>query len=195
VLTNDVAPAIPPVIHELAVSCIQFVEAAVGLQLDFTHETLPILDHYARVARQQLPTRPEAAQLLAQTTGAYFGQVVAAELTGFWRVVDNDPNQWLLCLQPVFLAFNPVGVGFDVLFSGTEHPGPSSQMRLAREDQEMVELRIAALPETTEDDYYSFSTRFDVIQIATEVLRGQMVEGGQEDVTFEVQDYLDSFGL
>jgi hypothetical protein len=193
VSTNDVAPAIPETVHELAVNCVQFVQAAVGMQLDFTHETLPILDHYARIARQEVATRPEAAPLLAQAMGAYFGQVVAAELTGFWRAVDADTNQWLLCLQPVFLALNPVGVGFDVLFCGTDHAGPSSELRLAQQDREMVELRIAALPETSEEDYFTFSTRFDVVQIATEVLRSEMIEGGQEDVTFEAQDYSDEF--
>jgi hypothetical protein len=195
VTTLDVAPAVPDVIQELAVSCVQFVQAAVGMELDFTHETLPILDHYARIARQQVAARPEAAPLLAQTMGAYFGQVVAAELTGFWRVVDADSHQWLLCLQPVFLALNPVGVGYDVLFAGSDHPGPSSELRLARQDRELVELRIAALPETSEEDYFTFSTRFDVTQIAAEVLHGQMHEGGLEDVSFEVQDYLDEFRL
>jgi hypothetical protein len=195
VSTNDVAPAIPESVHELAVSCVQFVQAAVGMELDFTHETLPILDHYARIARQEVAARPEAAPLLAQAMGAYFGQVLAAELTGFWRAVDADTNAWLMCLQPVFLAINPVGVGYDVLFSGTDHAGPSSELRLARTDRELVELRIAALPETSEEDYFTFSTRFDVVQIASEVLRGQMHEGGLDDVTFEAQDYLDEFEL
>lgn len=193
--THDVAPAIPENIHELAVGCVQFVKAATGLELDFTHETLPILDHYARTAREQVRTRPEAAPLLAQSMGAYFGQVVAAELTGFWRVVDADPNAWLMCLQPVFLACNPVGVAYDVLFAGTDHNGPTSELRLARDERELVEARLAALPETSEDDYYTFSTRFDAIQIASEVLRAQMLDAGHEDVTFEAQDYIDEFEL
>ena len=36
---------------------------------------------------------------------------------------------------------------------------------------------------------------FDAIQIASEVLRGQMLDAGHEDVTFEAQDYIDEFQL
>lgn len=192
---EDVAPAVPNTITELAVSCVQFVKAALGLELDFSHETLPILDHYARGAHAEITTRPEATPLVAQAMGAYFGQVLAAELSGLWRVVDADPNGWLLCLQPVFLAINPIGVGYDVLHQSSDHLGPSSELRLARTDREMVEARLAALPETNEEDYFSFSTRFDAIQIATEALRGQMSEDGLEDVAFDTQDYVDEFGL
>jgi hypothetical protein len=195
VSTEDIAPAVPPSIVELSVNCVQFVQAALGIELDFSNETLPLLDHYARGAREQLQTRPEALALLAHTTGAYFGQVVASELTGSWRVVNEDPNGWLLCLQPVFLAFNPIGVAYDVLTFSTAHAGPASQLRLLPPDAEMVQARLLALPETSEDDYYTFSTRFDTLQITFEALRAQMSEGGQADVNFEVQDYVDEFDL
>ena len=192
---EDVAPAVPVVITELSVGCVQFVQAALGLELDFSHETLPILDHYARLGRAQIETRPEALALLAQSCGAYFGQVLAAELSGFWRLSESDPNRWLMCLSPVFLALNPVGVAYDVLCLGTGHPGPSSELKLAGTDRPLVEARLSALPETSEEDYFSFSTRFDAVQIAFDALRAHMISGGQEDVTFEAQDYVDEFDL
>ncbi len=191
----DIAPSVPTSIAELAASCVRFVHAAVGFELDFTHETLPLLDHYVVGARAEMSSRPEAVPLLAQSMGAYFGQVLAAELTGFWRVTSTDAHQWLLCLQPVFLAINPVGVAYDILFMDRRHDGPSPELMLARQDRDLVERRLAALPEETQEDYYSFGTRFDAINIAVEALAGQMHDGGLQDITFELGDYVDEFDL
>src|SRR5687767_15165113 len=40
------ATAAPPAIQDLADACIRYVERAVGVRLDYTLETLPLLDHY-----------------------------------------------------------------------------------------------------------------------------------------------------
>lgn len=190
----DVAPAIPAAVDELARSCVRFVYAAVGFELDFSHETLPLLDHYLLEAREQIASRPEAAPLVAQSLGAYFGQVLAAELSGFWRVPGPDSHAWLLCLQPVFLAVNPIGIGYDVLFAGARHDGPSPELRVARADREFVEQRLEALPPEQEQDYYTFATRFDALHVVADALAGQMQSQGLEDVSFELADYQDEFG-
>jgi hypothetical protein len=191
---DDVAPAVPDLVVELAGNCQRFVRAAVGIEPDFTHETLPLVDHYLARARLEVAQRPEVTPLLAQALGAYFGQVVAVEFSGFWRASSPDPHNWLLCLQSVFLAINPVGVAYEALFLGDAHGGPSAELRLAREDRELVETRLAALPEVREEEFYSFSARFDVLSIAVEALRAQMIAGGQEEVLFESGDYQDEFG-
>jgi hypothetical protein len=190
----SVAPLVPETVLELAASCVRFVHASVGVELDFTSDTLPLLDHYAAVAREDLKGRPEAWPLLAQSMGAYFGQVVAAELTGFWRAVESNPDRWLLCLQPVFLAINPVGIAHEIIAASDKHDGPSAEFRLAREDRELVASRLASLPEVPDTDYYTFSTRFDAIQIVAAALKEQMHEGGIEDVTFDLSDYQDELG-
>ena len=195
VTSPDIAPSVPTSITELAVSCVRFVHASVGFELDFTHETLPLLDHYLVGARAEMEARPEAVPLLAQSMGAYFGQVLAAELTGFWRVPTVDPHHWLVCLQPVFVAVNPVGVSYDLLFRGGRHDGPSPALLLARQDREIVESRLNGLPLEQEDDYFSFGTRFDAINIAVEALAGQMHEAGLQDVTFDAGDYVEEFDL
>lgn len=191
---SDIAPAIPPAVDELARSCLRFVHAALGFELDFSHETLPLLDHYLVEAREQIAARPEAAPLVAQSLGAYFGQVLAVELSGFWRAPGPDPHAWLLCLQPVFLAVNPIGISYDVLFSGARHDGPSAELRVGRADREFVEQRLQALPPEREEDYYTFATRFDALHIVADALAGQMQIHGLEDISFEMSDYLDEFG-
>src|SRR5687768_13502479 len=48
-------PAPPPaVIAELSAACVRFVQAAVGVSLDFRPETLPLLDHYLASRRSEL---------------------------------------------------------------------------------------------------------------------------------------------
>src|SRR5690606_2047565 len=187
-------PVVPPHITELVTSCARFVRATTGVDLGFGHETLPLLDHYLFAARVEIKERPEAERFIAPAAGASFGQVCSLEFGGFWRAQETDVHRWMLWMQPVFLALNPIGVGYDVLRGGTTHSGPSSELRLARDERELVTRRLEALPEVSERDYFTFATRFDGIQVAVEALRSQMVEAGLDDVSFELDDYLSEFG-
>ena len=40
--------SVPTHVQDLAAACVTSVQATLGLELDFGHETLPVLDHYAR---------------------------------------------------------------------------------------------------------------------------------------------------
>ncbi len=60
---------------------------------------------------------------------------------------------------------------------------------MAKEDKAMVDERLAALPPVREEEYFTFSARYDVFHIAFEALRGQMQTDGLEDVWFELADY------
>lgn len=190
-ISHDVAPAVPPAALELAASCVRFVQTKFGIELDFTHETLPLLDHYAAEARNELQRRPEATTLLVEAMGAYFGQVLALEFGGLWKNPMEDAHQWRICLQSAFLSINPVGVAYDVLYAGHNHAGPSSELGMAPEDKALVEGRIAALPPVREEEFFTFSARYDVFHIAYEALRSQMQHDGLDDVGFELGDYED----
>jgi hypothetical protein len=185
------SPLVPERISELTASCVRFVHASVGAELDLTHETLPILDHYIRLSRVELATRPEAADLIAQAAGTYFGQVLAIEYGGLWRVNTPDVHTWRLYFQPFFLALNPIGVAYEMLFQSDHHSGPSSAPLFARDEAPLVEARLAALPEVDEDEYFTFSMRYDVLQLAIETLRAAQADADLEDVTYEWGDYED----
>ncbi len=189
------APDLPESVSELASSCIRFVHGAVGVQLDFTHETLPVLDHYLRNARAEVQQRPEAAELLTQSLGAYFGMVLAAGFGGQWRAPSSDVHEWFLYLQPVFLAVNPIGVASDVLFEGGRHDGPSGELRVAASERALIAERLESMPPLPEDEYYTFVARFEAFQVCFDTLRAEMEHGGLGDVTFELGDYLDEFDL
>lgn len=179
----------PDEIGDLVEACGEYVRRALGMELDLSPETLPVLDHYLSLVRATTEDRPELEPLVTRAVGAYFGELVRRRVGGFWMVPDADAHHWLVCATPVYLSFNPVGVAYDALTGRSEHDGPSAELRLAPEDREPVEQRLAALPPMSEDDYFLLSTRLEAIDIAVDTLRGQMMAGGQEDVTFEPADY------
>jgi hypothetical protein len=179
----------PEPIPDYVTACLEYVRRALKFDLDFTPETLPLLDHYATLSRETVREKPELAPLITRAAGAYFGEVVRARLAGFWRVPTINVHDWAICSSIVFMWFNPIGIAYDALYSGTEHDGPRSMLRVAPEDHDFLAQRLAALPPLPEDEYFSFSTRFEVIEVAVEALHAKMLDGGYEGTEFSVEDY------
>jgi hypothetical protein len=172
--------------------CIDYVRRAVGMTLDFTDETLPILDHYVALARDDLRNRPELGQLLQGAIGAYFGELVRRRLHGYWWIPNPDVHSWRVCARHVFLSFNPIGVACEALARGDDNDGPSGELNLAHEDEALVGERLAKAPPVPEAHYYLLSTRLEAIDIAVEALRLAMQQGGHAAVEFELNDYADA---
>jgi hypothetical protein len=192
------AVALADEIRELSASCEQHVRDAVGLQLDGTIETLPILDHYVRLSRAAIKDRPELLPLLARTVGAYFGQVVADHFGGFWSLTGPDVGSWHICFRSVYLAFNPIGMAHAALTWSLEEelaPGPPGELRLSREDRAWVEARLEALPPVREGDFYMLSTRVEAIEIAALALGEHMAQAGTADAIFHDDDYAEDLAV
>ena len=180
-------------VRELSARCEQHVRDAVGLALDGTIETLPILDHYVRLSVEASAQRPEILPLLSRTVGAYFGQVVADHLGGFWFLPGEDVYTWHICLRSVFLAFNPIGMAHTALTwsLGAEQlaDGPPAELRLAARYRDHIEQRLAALPPVREGDFFALSTRLEALEIAAAALGEAMAAGGHGDQVFDDDDY------
>lgn len=183
------ADAPPPEIEELSEACRQYVLSAVGVELDYTPETLSLLDHYIGQARESLEARPELRELMTRSAGAYFGELVRRAFGGFWRLPSADTHDWQVCLRGVFLAINPVGVAWDALEDSDEHSGPSSELVLDPADREGVQQRLEAMPEVAEDEFWLLTTRLEVLEAVAEHLAAEMERAGVQDVTFEPDDY------
>jgi hypothetical protein len=180
---------VPTPIDELAQTCVAYVHRALGVALDFQPETLAVLDHYATSVRNEVGKNPALASVIAPAVGAYFGEVVRARLGGFWRVPSPNPQDWSVCSRLAYLAINPIGVGYDAIYGSTEHDGPRSTLRVAPEDSEYLDRRLAALPPVAEDEYFFFTTRFEVLEVATEALRAKMQEDGYGGTEYSSEDY------
>jgi len=183
----DQGPA-PFPIDELSEACVRFVEAAVGVRLDFEPETLPVLDHYVATRRPELTDKPETMGLVARAVGAYFGEVVRRRLASFWHVASDDPSTWEIRLMPVFLAFHPVGVAYDAITHG-DQDGPTEYLQIEDEDREAIEARLAELPPATEEEFFLLSTRLEVLEIAVDAIKARMMSSGLGEVSFTDADY------
>src|SRR5690349_4012336 len=107
-----VAPAVAPPepVAELVTVCLDYVRRALKFELDFTSDTLPVLDHYMESVKDLRTERPELVPLVARATGAYFGEVVRSWIPGFWRVPSQNVHDWEICSRVCFLRWNPIGV-------------------------------------------------------------------------------------
>ncbi len=185
----------PEVVAEATTACLDYVRRATGISLDFSPDTLGVLDHYVQSARKDIAQKPELAPLIARAVGAYFGEVVRARVPSFWRVPGQNVHDWQLCVRNVFFWFNPVGVAYDALYGTNEHEGARSILRPAAEDLEFLEQRLAAVPPLPEDEYYLLSTRFEVIEICVEALRARLEQRGYGETEFGEEEYAEELRL
>lgn len=186
------SPAAPPQgppegVTDLAASCVRFVRARYGVELDFSPDTLSLLDQYVRDARQGETDKAETLELLTAVTGAYFGEVVRLTFGGEWKA-EGESEDWRICLEPVYLAFNPLGTMREAL-KGAEQPGWHAHFAMEEEDRAYVEERIAALGEVDEDEFFLPTTRWDVLEISIEALQSRMGARGETGVRFSREDY------
>jgi hypothetical protein len=183
----DAAADPPPVVAELAAACVRFVATRYGIHLDFMPETLSVLDQWVRDARDELKERPELVELVQSSAGGYLGEVVRRAFGANW-ITEGGHAGWRLCMSTVFCAFNPVGLVREALMLG-EAEGWHAHFELDPGEKELIEARLEALPEVSEDEFYAPSTRFDVVNIVVDALRERMRGTGLGDVRFTVEDY------
>lgn len=177
----------PPAVGDLAAACVRFVATRYGVPLDFTPDTLSLVDQYVRDSRKEVAEKPESLDLVQGAIGAYLGEVLRRQFSGTWRA-EGDPSTWRVLMRTVFLAFNPIGMAREAL-TGEEAEGWGAHLHLDEAEREAVEGRLAALPEVDADDFYLPTTRAEVIEIAVSALRARMQASGLGDVQFGAEDY------
>jgi hypothetical protein len=169
----------------------RFVASKYKVSLDGTPETLSLVDQYVRDAREAVAARPESLDLVAPAIGAYLGEVLRHAFGAEWSLPSEagaDHETWRLCFTHVYLAFNPIGMAREAL-TMREAEGWGAQLTLDPGEAELIEQRLAAMPEIDEEEYYLPTTRFDVVHAVIETLRAQAEATGLGDVAFEPSDY------
>ncbi|MBN2192784.1 MAG: hypothetical protein JW751_08190 [Polyangiaceae bacterium] len=180
----------PSEVAELVAALREYVWRVVGIAVDGTPETLPLVDHYVELVRAEREKRPEILDLVVVALGAYFGEVLRRQIGGFWHLPSADVFRWRVCSRRVLVAVNPVGVAYDVLYQGAEHDGPSAEVELSTADRNRVAPRLAALPGVTEREYYLLSTRVEVIEIIIDALSA-FHAGNEADFDLDWEDFAD----
>ena len=148
----------------------RFVHDALGMTLDYSHETLPILDHY--LAERARGEKAEITDLLAPAAGAYFGEVVRRSVLGAnWHCPDGNYPEHRLEWEPFFLSFNPIGVAIEVLTMKPSE-GWGAHFQVLDEAREAIAHSLEVTSDFSDDDYYTFSVRYEALEQVADVLGG-----------------------
>ncbi len=166
--TADEADA-PQVVLDLAESCVRFVHRSLGIALDYTPDTLPLLDHYLRGAHGV--TQEEILSLVAPAAGAYFGEVVRRQLgPSRWYWTSSEFSECRIEFERCFLAFNPIGIAMEAVLR-SETDGYGSNLQLLKEEESLVrEALERTAGDVDPDDYFRLAVRFEVIEQVVSIL-------------------------
>lgn len=160
----------PVAVQEYATQTVRYVQAALGVELGYDSDTMPVLDHYLRNVPDE---EPATLALVVSTAGAYFGEVVRRELGGRWEDTELEPIEWRMIL-PTGISLVPAGMvaaviarddGIGDLDTGLHVPSPL---------EAFVEETLERMSQVTEDEYYSLCGRFDTLAHLQEVVAGVM---------------------
>jgi hypothetical protein len=158
----------PGSVHELAERTIEYVRRALSLTLDYTAETLPVLDHYLRSVP---PDQPDTVRLIATTAGAYFGEVVRRTLGGVWEdAEDQVPSDWKLRLSGD-VTLCPGGMATLAILRA-ESEGVDGEIDVPSGSRELVEDALTARGAVAEDEFYSLSGRLEVLMFIVDLVVG-----------------------
>lgn len=172
--------------EDLVGACVVAVQNALGLELDFTPDTLPILDHYAQMAAES--GQEETIQLVTPMAGAYFGELVRRHLgPARWHAPD-DYQEWRIEMEQIFLHFNPVGVALEVLLQ-EDAPGWSAHFSVLEGDRTAVRKALDLLGDVESDDYYRFSVRWEVLDQVVATLTQRALTSGDTHRVFSAEVY------
>ena len=175
--------SVPPRVREYADQAVSYVRRALGIQLEYDSNTLPVLDHYLRTVPEG---QPAALQLVVATSGAYFGEVVRQRLGGRWELADQEA-EWRIVL-PTGLNFSPVGF-VAAAIARADLEDLDSEIAAPPRMLPYVQRTLARMGEVTVDDYYSLCGRLDTLEHVHEVLvavAAQMMGNAELDEVDEV---------
>jgi hypothetical protein len=160
----DMLDSVPPRVREYADQAVSYVRRALGVQLEYDSDTLPVLDHYLRNVPED---QPAALQLVVATSGAYFGEVVRQRLGGRWELADQEA-EWRIVL-PTGLNFSPVGF-VAAAIARADLEDLDSEIAAPPRMLPYVQRALARMGEVSVDDYYSLCGRLDTLEHVHEVL-------------------------
>jgi hypothetical protein len=152
----------PKQVADFAQQAVDYVHRALGIEVEYDSDTLPVVDHYlSQVPRDQ----PEATTLAAIATGAYFGEVVRRHVGGRWEA-EGEPEGWRVVL-PIGVSFCPAAV---VLAAILRQDSADAEFYIPAPLTSYAEATLARMGEVTEDVYYSLCGRLDTLEHLHEVL-------------------------
>lgn len=162
----------PDVVEDLALAAFRMVKEKLAFELDFTPDTLPVLDHYLRTLADEDRGKPDekVVSVVGPCAGAYFGEVVRRGLDGFrWHCPSDDYQKWRLEGTHVFLSFNPIGAALEALYDETLSDW-SAHLSLLPAQRDAVTRSLEASGPVRGEDFHRLAIRYEVLEQALGVL-------------------------
>lgn len=164
----------PDVVEDLALAAFRMVKDKLGFELDFTPDTLPVLDHYLRALAQEDRGKPDekVVAVVGPCAGAYFGEVARRRLDGLrWHCPADDYQKWRLEATHAFLSFNPIGAALEALY-GEPLADWGAHLSLLPAQRSAVTRSLEATGPVRGEDFYRLAIRYEVLEQTLGVLRG-----------------------
>lgn len=180
----------PEAVEDLALGAFRMVKEKLAFELDFTPETLPVLDHYLELVRQDGEGTPDekVVAVVAPCAGAYFGEVARRSFPALrWHLAKDDYPRWRVEAADVFLCFNPIGVALEALY---REPVADfgANFTLLPAEQEIVNASLESAGPVREDDFYRLAVRHEVLEQALSML-GELARKKGERTRFAPEVY------
>ncbi len=163
----------PSAVFELAEKAVDFVRRTVGIALDYTPETLPILDHYLGAVPHD---QPATIELVATTAGAYFGEVARKSLGGEWRGLEDVPAAWRVVLSGD-VTFAPIDFAIEAI-AKSEVEGRDGSFEVPPPERELVEDALSAVGTVSNEEFFSLSGRLETLTTVVNVVIGARAGAG-----------------
>ena len=182
-LTSTNAP--PEHVRELSLGAVQFVQRSTGVVLDFTPETLPLLDYYLTTVRDAVA---DVQALVAPAAGTYFGEVVRRAFPVRWYAPGRDYAVWRIEFELCFLHFNPVAFAHEAIH-GREIIEGGAGFGVQASEVDAVKDALALLGTVAEEDYFKLSTRLEVLTMVVDRLVAAGMVRGEGDQVYDALAY------
>lgn len=162
------APGFENAVEDLAAGCCRMVEHSLGFRLDYSLETLPVLDHFlGDMAKDE----PKAESLVAPCAGAYFGEALRRQMEGArWVIHTQDYETWRLAFDDVGVSFNPLGAALERI-AGENLAGWGAHLEVPPKHRSLVSEALQASGPVRADDYFRLAVRQEVLEQAVDLLR------------------------
>ena len=177
-MTASDLPLPPVAVHDLANALIASVKATLDIELDYTSDTLPILDHYVR---SEVPKDAEGIlQLMAPMAGAYFGEVLRRSFGGLRWHTEGEHSEWRLEGEYVFIHFNPIALALECIVEG-EVEGWTGHFQVSGRDQKVLAEALDLGGQIDEEDYYRLAIRYETLEQVLHTLVGLSEQRAKEE--------------
>lgn len=178
-------PDVPEAIRQHCLACIQYVHRATGVVLDFTPDTLPVLDHHLATARE---ATDDVKQLVTLAAAAYFGEVVRRLYPARWHCPEDDTDAWRLEFERCFLHFSPVAFAREAIDARDAVEGGAG-FSVAADDLDVLRGALDVFGEVTAEDYYRLSTRIEVLGPLVDRLTARALTRGEDALAYTHEVY------